>query len=408
MSEGWRRRKFLKTSGVTGLATLIGGCADDSSPSENQESEPRSSPEQASSSPSGDPESQTSAEQIDSIGEEFQYLVGLETESHLDSEGGRRIEREYTAYSQESQTTYKKTFSRNVYEFYANQSRQYVDNTQYKYGSYVSDRLDKYIIDSIVSEFERYGENNNHNERQIIEHMMSFVQNLEYTTDIRGTGWNDYPKYPIETLVEREGDCEDTAILMANLLRNYGYGTKLIYATEDMTGGDAGGHMAVGIKGEGDVRGTYYQDDNEDRYYFIETTASGVPIGKAPSWMNDAYLHPVGIHPVPGAVTAKVADVTNEGVIVEGESINTGAVGTDKLMIRLTLIDSDRRIIDQKTSEFKSVSGFNGDIDNLGPEHQATTRETLQPEQPEEMRLVAESLVNFEEVSQTESPLQDQ
>lgn len=235
--------------------------------------------------------------------------------------------------------------------------------------------------------------------------MMSFVQNLDYTTDKAGTGWNEYPKYPIETLVEQEGDCEDTSILMANLLRNYGYGTKLISATGDMTDGDIGGHMAVGIKGEDDVQGTYYEDANGDRYYFIETTSPGTPIGEAPPWMNDAYLQPVSVHPVPGAVTAEVAGVYDDRITVTGETVNTGPVGTNGIQIRVRLIDYNRYIIDEAISDYKSVSGFDGNINNLGAKHQATTELTLRAREPEKMRLVAESLVNGDEVSQTESVL---
>lgn len=407
MSKRWGRRKFLRASGATGLATIIGGCTDDRSSSETQESNSQSSPEQTSSSSSGTQESspQTSSEQTPS--EEFEYLNGLKTDTHLDTDQEGYIEREYTASTEGSRTTYTETFSRNIYEFYANQTRQYVDNHQFKYGSYVSDKLDENYIDSIVSDFEEYGEKNGQNERQIIEHMMSFVQNLEYTKDLRGTGWNDYPKYPIETLVQKEGDCEDTAILMANLLRNYGYGTKLIYATADMTDANAGGHMAVGIKGEDDVQGVYYEDDNGDRYYFIETTAPGTSIGEAPSWMNEAYLQPVGIHPVLGAVSAEVTGVSGNEITVTGETVNTGPVGTDRAQIRVTLINSERLIIDEAVSDYKSVSGLGGSIDDLGSEHHATTELTLHAEQPEGMRLVAESLVNGNEVSQTESSLRN-
>lgn len=407
MPRKWGRRKFLKASGVTGFTTIIAGCTDSGSPSETQNAPDAGASPATQEPPATSPptETQEPEPQTSSQTEAFNYLTGLQTDYHLDPEKDGRIEREYTAYSEGNRTTTTQTFSESIYEFYSNQTRQYVDNHQYKYGSYVSDRLDKYLIDSIVSSFEEYGEEYNRSERQIIEHMMSFVQNLEYTTDEAGTGWNDYPKYPLETLVQREGDCEDTAILMANLLRNYGYETKLIYATGEMTDDDAGGHMAVGIKGEDDVSGTYYEDDEGDRYYFIETTSAGTPIGEAPSWMNEAYLQPVGVHPVPGAVTAEVTGVSNDEITVTGETVNTGPVGSDAIQIRVTLIDSDRYIIDEAISNYKSVSGFDGNINNIGSEHQATTEFTLRSDHPEEMRLVAESFVHGNEVSQTESSL---
>lgn len=408
MSKRWGRREFLGVAGTAGVTTILAGCTDSNSTSETPESpdtdtpsELEGTPETSSPTETEDSGSQTPSPQSG----KFEYLIGLETDFHLDPEHDGRIEREFFAYSGDNRTTYTETFSESLYEFYYNQTRQYIDNYQYKYGSYVSDQLDNYLIDSIVSTFEDYGERNNKNERQIIEHMMSFVQNLEYTTDIAGTGWNDYPKYPLETLVEREGDCEDTSILMANLLRNYGYGTKLIYATGDMTDGDAGGHMAVGIKGNENVQGTYYEDDQGERYYFIETTSAGTPIGEAPPWMNEAYLQPVGIHPLPGAVGAEVTGVTEDQITVMGETVNTGPVGSEAVQVRVSLINSDRYIVDQSMSGYQSVSGFDGDLDNIGTEHQATAEMTLAVEEPAEMRLVAESFVNGNEVSQTESPI---
>lgn len=403
MSNEWDRREFLRASGASTLAMFGAGCTD---------TEPSSDDRTATKTEIQTPFAKTEDTKITEEDPEpstpnnrFENLVGLETDSHLDTSSQEQISRDYVAYSEDERTTYTRSFLKGIYEFYDNQTRQYVNNYQYKYGSYVSCRLDKYLIDSIVSTFEEYGRNHSHTDRQVIEHMMSFVQNLKYTTDIRGTGFNDYPKYPIETLVEQEGDCEDTSILMANLLRSFGYGTKLIYATADMTDGDAGGHMAVGIKGDDDVGGTYYNDDNGNRFYFIETTAPNTPIGEAPPWMNSAYLQPVGVHPVPGAILGTVTEVQGDQITVTGETVNTGPVGSNRVQIRLSLIDSERYIIDQAMSKYKSVDGFSGNIDDLGQKHQATAEVTLYPNQEKSMRLVAESFVDGEEVSQTESPL---
>lgn len=391
MSRNITRRNFLQVSSTSGIATVIAGCS-------GNERRP------ASQEPDQEPESEPASQEPET-NFKFSYLKGLATESHLDTENKERINREYTAYSDGGETEYTESFSEFIYNFYHRQSRQYVNNYQFKYGSYVSDQLDKYIIDSIVSEFEEYGKKNNQTEREIIEHMMSFVQNLKYTTDKRGTGWNEYPKYPVETLVEQEGDCEDTSILMADLLRRYGYGTKLISATSEMTDGDTGGHMAVGIKGDEDVWGTYYTDSKGDRYYFIETTSSGTGIGEAPHWMNKARLRPVGIHPVPGAVYAQVTGVSNGQISVLGETVNTGLAGSENVQIRVSLIDSNRNIIDQDITNYRSVSGFQGDIENLGEAHQVREEISLNVSNTTEMRLVAESLVRGAEVSQTESKL---
>ena len=61
-----------------------------------------------------------------------------------------------------------------------------------------------------------------------------------YDTILRARVRSEYPRYPIETLVDNEGDCEDTAILTASLLNLMGYDAVLLDVPE---------HMAVGISG---------------------------------------------------------------------------------------------------------------------------------------------------------------
>ncbi len=48
------------------------------------------------------------------------------------------------------------------------------------------------------------------------------VQSLDYHLDSE-TGWTEYPKYAIESLVDEQGDCDDGAIWTASLLLALGY-----------------------------------------------------------------------------------------------------------------------------------------------------------------------------------------
>ncbi len=77
--------------------------------------------------------------------------------------------------------------------------------------------------------------------------LVALVQNLPYNSDAY-TGKLEYPKYPIETLSDQSGDCEDLSILAVNLLGELkGYDTVgfVFY----------GDHMALGLKaGEADVK----------------------------------------------------------------------------------------------------------------------------------------------------------
>jgi hypothetical protein len=114
--------------------------------------------------------------------------------------------------------------------------------------------------------------------REQTELVIEFVQSLPYASDDVTTGFDEYPKTVVETIVEGGGDCEDTAILTAALLQAepFGYDTILISPP---------GHMAVGIYGE-DLLGTYWELDGR-RYYYLETTGEGYDVGNIPDVYKD-------------------------------------------------------------------------------------------------------------------------
>ena len=52
------------------------------------------------------------------------------------------------------------------------------------------------------------------------EFILSFVGAIPYQYDIDGTGYAEYPKYPIEMLWENAGDCEDASALYISLMES--------------------------------------------------------------------------------------------------------------------------------------------------------------------------------------------
>ena len=118
------------------------------------------------------------------------------------------------------------------------------------------------------------------------EYLVAFVQQaIPYKSDPYNNGW-DYPKYPIETLVEQGGDCEDKAALLVALLNTFGFNAVLVSLP---------GHMAAAISCS-NCKG--YYTHNGKRYAFIETTEKGWNIGQVPS--NSKYA---------GATILDVADL---------------------------------------------------------------------------------------------------
>lgn len=151
------------------------------------------------------------------------------------------------------------------------------DRSIYDYGQYVEyttpgDRTVRALADALSfysgqMEYQSYDE---------VSFVLAFVQDLPYTSDIETRGDN-YPRYPIETLLDGGGDCEDSSALFASVISNpdfFNYGTALIIIED---------HMGVGVSGNEGVGGTYFEiPTSSHRFYYCETTGRGYAIGDMP------------------------------------------------------------------------------------------------------------------------------
>ncbi len=145
----------------------------------------------------------------------------------------------------------------------------------------------------------------------------NLVAQIVYNSD-KFTGYDEYPKYPIETIVDGSGDCEDTSILLATLLR--GFVWRWQTALKDSTspgvahrfdGVNVGfivmtGHVAVGywvpdFEQLNDDRYrilhlAYYVHDNK-KYCYIETTSNDFAPCEVPQQVDDVsknvYIRPL-------------------------------------------------------------------------------------------------------------------
>jgi predicted transglutaminase-like cysteine proteinase len=131
-----------------------------------------------------------------------------------------------------------------------------------------------------------YGKNfNSRSDVKKIEYVNDFVQSLDYIKDSDIDDSYEYPSYPIETLVNGGGDCEDTSILSASFLKKLGYDVALLRLPE---------HMAVGVKLDEDDVSKY--DFYTDGYYFLETTNKNTPLGFVPKDYespSELYVYPI-------------------------------------------------------------------------------------------------------------------
>ena len=100
---------------------------------------------------------------------------------------------------------------------------------------------------------------------------INFVESMVYEYDIDYISQLEWPKYPIETIIDKRGDCEDTSFLMASILEALNYDTIILIYSD---------HAAVGVWCDS-CSGTYY-NYNGKKYFFLETTgyADNWEIGK--------------------------------------------------------------------------------------------------------------------------------
>ncbi|MBE0480372.1 MAG: hypothetical protein IBX68_05275 [Dehalococcoidia bacterium] len=169
-----------------------------------------------------------------------------------------------------------------AYQYFRDRSRQQ------PYSEFVLNPDDDEWLNRLAGRFSQIADDHNWGEWQTIGFVLSFVQSMPYTSDKVTTGYDNYPRYPVETIVDGGGDCEDTSILFASIVRGMGYGVVLLHLTQDA-------HMAAGVAiSQAIVDGwnlhyplTYYRDG--DRLYaFCETTGTGWKLGQKPPDLGGA------------------------------------------------------------------------------------------------------------------------
>ena len=149
------------------------------------------------------------------------------------------------------------------------------------------------MIGNLTREFQRtFKQHRDWSKQDRVDFVLSFVQSLPYTLDDVTTGYDEFRRYAIETLIEGGGDCEDTTILVAAILRGLGEKTALIFTP---------GHIALGVSGDYTGASLTF---NGTKYYYCETTGTGWTVGTLPASVGKTVdkivpLSPSKIGPAP-------------------------------------------------------------------------------------------------------------
>ena len=155
-----------------------------------------------------------------------------------------------------------------------------------EYTSMVTDPNDDYLINTVVSQLNEVATDKGLSGNDKIALVLTYVQSLTYTGDNVTASVDEYPRYPVETLFDRGGDCEDTSILLAAILTDMGYDVALLLFEEF-------DHIGLGINYPLEYGNSWIYEAK--RYWYLDTTG-----GRSAGWCPDeyaetsAYVYPVG------------------------------------------------------------------------------------------------------------------
>lgn len=119
-------------------------------------------------------------------------------------------------------------------------------------------------------------------EGETVNFVLSFIQSIPYVEDQLSVDEDEYWRFPVETLYDKQGDCEDKSFLFGSIMEAMGYDSVILIFES---------HAAVGVACPG-VSGNYYNYDGF-KYYYCETTATGWSIGDIPEEYGSAYISQV-------------------------------------------------------------------------------------------------------------------
>ncbi len=173
-----------------------------------------------------------------------------------------------------------------LYEDYSSRPRPQTAD----YTLYAKDDGDREIIEDLANTLLSYAESLDLDEYETLHFIATFVQQLEYAFDIDTKGLDDYGRYPVETLVDQHGDCEDASILLGKVLLALGYDVVMVLLPH---------HMALGIRESDKFAGTYYKH-NGVKYFYLESTGTAGRIGMVPDEYagQAAYIYDFSPRPI--------------------------------------------------------------------------------------------------------------
>ena len=181
---------------------------------------------------------------------------------------GKKVEFAWRAWSadglagDEFETSF--VISDTEYQKARGQTRYPTSNLE-NYVRYVQERFGD-SIRGVAAYFRQQSEEKEFTAVQELGNVVCFARAIVYADDQVTRGVPDWANYPIETLYDQAGDCEDHAILVASILHYLGHNVALFFLQfED------GAHLALGYEIDGGAGPFSGRARNGRDYFYVET-----------------------------------------------------------------------------------------------------------------------------------------
>lgn len=171
------------------------------------------------------------------------------------------------------------------------------------YYSFMLSEYDRPVVRALANQFTRHTVS----ERESILLALTFVQSLPYAFDNDSKGEDEYVRYPVETLVDGCGDCEDKVALLAALLYEMDVDFVLLILPE---------HMAIGVHCD-EVDVPRYMLFQGRKYHYLETTMPQWGIGDIPEDYRSSEIEVVPMDATPGLLIKGVRFESQETYVFE-------------------------------------------------------------------------------------------
>ena len=149
---------------------------------------------------------------------------------------------------------------------------------------------DEKIIIDLADKLLEFANTEGYTEIETANFILRFTQEIiEYELDFDTQGCDEYWRFPVESLVDQQGDCEDSSVLYSSIMESLGYDTALLFYTWDNPEGERIGHLSVGLNID-EASGTFVTDDDGAKYYYCETTTKGYTVGKLPPDLREKSI----------------------------------------------------------------------------------------------------------------------